>query len=678
MEIEAKFSVPDEQTFRRLLEVTSLAGFNLGEAAVAKLHDRYLDTADRAIRAGGYACRLRRKGDCYVATLKGLGGAVGAIHRRVEYEVELAEPLPPQDWPPCAARDLALHLCGNEPLIPLFDIEQARHSQPLCDKDRVVAEFSLDRVGVARGDVVASTYLELEVELSADGSEEDLKRLTDDLQEGWGLRPVSQSKYERALALFDVGMAYSRRAEEGAERHLAPKERSIVERLTQEREVIARRARLLLAWDDGLSRAEMVERSRLSPRRVRHWLSVFPQQRLGIFPERVLRTMTAAVAPPPPVAETPAALTEEAPIEQPPPAAAEKIAVEESRPAGGRVLLVEKVPAPSTPVTLLQKPGIEPDDPMSEAGRKILRFHYQRMLYHEPSTRQGEDIEALHDMRVATRRMRAAFRVFGDYFDPKVMSSCTKGLRQTGRALGAVRDLDVFREKIQAYLQTLPESQEGSLDELLGVLQDRREAARQQMIAYLNGKRYSRFVERFAEFVETEGMGGLPVAPNGDKFRPYRLRHVVPMAVYERLATVRAYDEWLNIPDPPLARLHALRIACKRLRYTLEFFVEVLGPDTRVLIKKIVAMQDHLGNLQDAVVASGILRDFLVWGTWGHEAADKRSLDLAALVVAPGVAAYLAAKQSELQHLLDTFPQAWKRLKGAKFSRMVAEAVSVL
>jgi CHAD domain-containing protein len=118
-----------------------------------------------------------------------------------------------------------------------------------------------------------------------------------------------------------------------------------------------------------------------------------------------------------------------------------------------------------------------------------------------------------------------------------------------------------------------------------------------------------------------------------------------------------------------------LRIACKRLRYTLEFFGEALGPDTDTLVKEVVKIQDHLGELQDAVVASAILRDFLVYGTWGHDAGDGAPPQLDAPVVAPGVATYLAAKQSELQRLLNTFPEAWQRLTGTSFSRMVAEAV---
>jgi CHAD domain-containing protein len=300
------------------------------------------------------------------------------------------------------------------------------------------------------------------------------------------------------------------------------------------------------------------------------------------------------------------------------------------------------------------------------------------MVYHEPGTRLGEDIEALHDMRVATRRMRAAFRVFGTYYEPKAVKPYRKGLKRTGRALGAVRDLDVFRAEVQTYLKGLPASEQGSLDELLRVLEGRRDAARERMNAYLDGKRYQCFVEEFGAFVETEAMGSLPVDLKGGAPRPYRARHVAPVTIYQRLAAVRAYDEWVSIPDPPLARLHALRIACKRLRYTLEFFREILGPDTKALIKEVVVMQDHLGALQDAVVASDILRDYLCRGTWGPDVGLEQISEPGAGVVSPGVTAYLAATQSELQRLLDTFPEAWARLNRPQFSQMVGEAVMAL
>jgi CHAD domain-containing protein len=654
LEVEAKFSVPDEKTFQQLLQTSSLAGFDLGETSVVEFRDRYLDTADRTLLAAGYACRLRLSDGRCLATLKGLGGSSGAIHRRAEYEVEMAEPLPPQDWPPGAARDLVLSLCDDQPLSPLFELEQIRHQRPLCEADRSVAEMSLDRVRMDRQDGGPVSYLELEIELLPEGSEQDLEGIAAELQERWSLVADGQSKFERALALFDLGMVANQPIESATERPLTPQERSIVEQLARQREVVARRARLLLAWDDGLSRAQMIERSGLSPRRARYWLRVFRQRRLSIFPRRAMETAAGgeSLLAPAPAEEEAAVQPQIAPVREP--------------------------VSPARHTELLSKPGIEPDDPMSEAGRKILRFHYRRMIYYEPDTRLGEDIEALHDMRVATRRMRAAVRVFGDYFDPQVIAPYVRGLRRTGRTLGAVRDLDVFRQKARAYLTSLPESQQDSLDDFLAVLEAQREAARERMIAYLDSKKYHRFTEAFGEFVETEGMGSLPMVLGQEEPRPYRVRHVAPMAIYERLAVVRTYDEWVSIPHPPLTQLHALRIACKKLRYTLEFFGEVLGSSSKSVVREVVAMQDHLGDLQDAVVASGILRDFLVWGTWGHDDAERRHPDLETPIIAPGVAAYLAAKQSELQHQLEAFPKAWQRIKDTKFSQLVAKAVAVL
>jgi CHAD domain-containing protein len=313
---------------------------------------------------------------------------------------------------------------------------------------------------------------------------------------------------------------------------------------------------------------------------------------------------------------------------------------------------------------------------MSEAGRKIFFFHYQRMIHNEPGTRLGEDIEALHDMRVATRRLRAAFRVFGPYYKPKAIAAYRKGLKRTGRALGPVRDLDVFRAKTHAYLSTLPQSQQGDLDRFLAVLQAHRDSARERMNTYLDSAKYTRFQERFGQFAQTEGMGSRTALLKDGEPRPLRVRHVAPMVIYRQLAAVRAYDEWVSIPDPPPKRLHALRIACKRLRYTLEFFREVLGPDTGALIKSIVTIQDHLGNLQDAVVACTLLDGFLHRGTWGSDTSP--GAQVTAPVDVPGVQAYHDAKQRELEHLLGTFPEVWQPVHEREFSRMIAKTVADL
>ena len=321
---------------------------------------------------------------------------------------------------------------------------------------------------------------------------------------------------------------------------------------------------------------------------------------------------------------------------------------------------------------MTKSPGVLADDPMSEAGRKVLRFHFARMLRHEQGTRLGEDIEELHDMRVATRRMRSAFRVFGDFFEPQAITPLLKGLRRTGRALGAVRDLDVFMEKAQRYLDTLPPEQQANLDPLLDSWRSQRQAARQRMIAYLDGEKYGRFVEVFATFLETPGLGARPVPPGHPE--PYLVRHVAPRLIYTRYEAVRAYEPVLD--GAPIEVLHALRIDCKRLRYALEFFREVLGSEATEVIEEGVIIQDHLGDLHDADVADGLLRNFLDGGA--PVAGKKAAAAPRRRVIAPGVVAYLAVKQSELQSLIDAFPAAWERLNRPEVRHTLALAVSVL
>jgi CHAD domain-containing protein len=159
---------------------------------------------------------------------------------------------------------------------------------------------------------------------------------------------------------------------------------------------------------------------------------------------------------------------------------------------------------------------------------------------------------------------------------------------------------------------------------------------------------------------------------------PFRVRHIVPVAVYERVAALLAYEEWVNKPNVSLKRLHRLRIAGERLRYVLEFFEEVLAPQTGDLIKQIKRFQDHLGDLQDAVVASELLRDFLTWGTWGQAEDKKKTRMPKEPIVAPGIVSYMAEKQSELKRQLSTFPEVWAYFQSPEFKQSVAVIVAPL
>ncbi|GAB4540954.1 MAG: hypothetical protein Kow0063_31330 [Anaerolineae bacterium] len=666
MEIEAKFCVPDEETYHRLRQANQVAGYLLSAGQVKQVQDTYLDTEERVILAAGYACRRREQTGGTLVTLKGLGGAQGAVHRRHEVEIQMPAYQPPAEWPASPARDQVLELIGEAPLIPLLTLQQTRLERLVSQDEASIAEMSLDSVRLVADDRELS-FFEVEVELGDQGSEEDLVAMATCLQDEWGLEPEPRSKFERALDFLATTPARRK------DRLLTPQERAALEPVSERDDSYGRRASALIALDEGATQATAAERAGMSTRQVRRWLSEFRKRRTEIFPPSILDQAHLIPAP--------------TPLEPEPQGEAE-----ESRPHGANLRSEPapprgdegQMPQPEMPLArTLEKPpkspGLEANDPMAEAARKTFWLHYRRMLYYEPGTRLGEDIEELHDMRVATRRMRAAFQVFGDYLDMDQMRPFLKGLRRTGRALGAVRDLDVFWEKTQHYLETLPPDQPYDLSPLRTAWEAERETARERMLAYLDSKRYARFVQEFGDFLQKPGAGALPGLSLDGEPLPHRLRHVVPVAVYQRLAAVWAYDEWVTGPDVPIERLHRLRIAAKGLRYTLEYFQEVLGPEAKLVINEVKAVQDHLGDLQDAVVASNLLRDFLTWGTWGHQQdQDRPAHSPTEPIVAPGVAAYLAARQTELQRLLDSFPQVWTHFQRPELSEWVTAALAPL
>jgi CHAD domain-containing protein len=320
------------------------------------------------------------------------------------------------------------------------------------------------------------------------------------------------------------------------------------------------------------------------------------------------------------------------------------------------------------------RPGIRPDDSMAEAARKTLDLHLQRMLWLEEGVRAGQDREALHDMRVATRRMRASLQVFDGYIHRKTVKPFAQTLRRTGRILGAVRDMDVFVEKAEHYLESLPMERRSELDPLLNVWKEEYARAREQMIAFLDGDAYKRLKGDFAELLNRPGALERPMAEDKEPV-PTRVPHVLPIILFQGLARVQAYEGELRRPDVPLVRYHQLRIASKSLRYTLEFFEEVLGPEAKAPIEQVKRLQDHLGNLQDAVVTGKILRDFLVWGTWGHDKSRRKPADA---ILAPGVALYLSVRQTEIENLLKTFPQVWSRIVDPEFRRRMVGLIGAL
>ena len=291
-----------------------------------------------------------------------------------------------------------------------------------------------------------------------------------------------------------------------------------------------------------------------------------------------------------------------------------------------------------------------PDDLLAEAGRRVLRRHFLRMLDREIGAAEGDSL-ALKQMRVATRRLRATWRAFDDAFK-KSVSHFALDTRRVGRALGAVRDLDVFTGTL---------ADDERLASFADQLRERRADSFAALLRLLSGKRYARFVEEMLVFTSSVGAGVARGAAT------VTVRDRAPAAIAEATAMVRAAGT-LAIGGDDAVAWHSLRIEARRLRYTIEGFGDGLDSKAaKELIARVTRIQDHLGAMNDAAVA---IEEASLW--LADNGADVGSPVHAAL------GDLIAKRESEIVRLRRGFGSAWRGVSGLSFDRLMADAVKPL
>jgi triphosphatase len=229
----------------------------------------------------------------------------------------------------------------------------------------------------------------------------------------------------------------------------------------------------------------------------------------------------------------------------------------------------------------------------AEVAFAVLRRHFAVMLANEPGVRLGEDPEDLHDMRVATRRLRATLKLYSDAL-PKRAERYERDLRYVANALGEVRDLDVHLERLAGEA-----SRDGEiLQEVIAVLKENRVGARRNMLQTLDSDRYERFVSSFSGTLR-RGRSPAPTRP---------ILEAAPELVRRRYRKVRRAADRLAGDSSP-EEFHDLRKKGRRLRYALEPLQGIYGKPAEKMIKLLKEIQDDLGEHQDFVVAMELMEE---------------------------------------------------------------------
>lgn len=296
------------------------------------------------------------------------------------------------------------------------------------------------------------------------------------------------------------------------------------------------------------------------------------------------------------------------------------------------------------------------DPSISAFGAEFMLRQLQAMQTEVPGVLQAVDIECIHRMRVASRRLRAAQVLFDGFLPKRRVPEWEKLIKRVTQSLGQARDLDIQLETIQRFRLTVmdPRCQAGAGRLYLRLLQSRANAQKQveQSVQKFSAAGVLHYIEpklqRAMEGKQTESAEATPLFVLADQ------------SIRQRLDDLISYEEYIDQPEK-IAELHAMRIAAKRLRYTLEIFDPIYPDGLKQWLKPLREMQELLGLIHDCDVWAAFLPDFeneerkLTQAYFGHMRGISKIL--------PGIEVFGQNRASDRIRHYNQFLVTWKTSK---------------
>ena len=286
-------------------------------------------------------------------------------------------------------------------------------------------------------------------------------------------------------------------------------------------------------------------------------------------------------------------------------------------------------------------------------GAQILLRQLTALEGEFAGVREGAaDIEFIHRMRVATRRLRATIPLFVGCLPTHKTKNWVKEIRRITGALGEARDADVQIEHLAQHRANLVSSLERSgVDRLLLRLRQKRAALQPSLVEALDHLAKENTLPEMRAMLEPKA-----ACPEGTLINTPALYTHAMHAVTGCLDALVAFDA--IVPDPArVTELHAMRIAAKRLRYTMETFAALYPNELKKWLKVVRDTQETLGTIHDCDVWTAFIPVFLgeererVLLFYGQPRPYAR--------IVPGVNAYADLRRREREELHVHFAQDW-------------------
>lgn len=203
-----------------------------------------------------------------------------------------------------------------------------------------------------------------------------------------------------------------------------------------------------------------------------------------------------------------------------------------------------------------------------------------------------QDIECIHRMRTSSRRIRIAFWIFRDMFPKKNLKKWKKNLRRTAKSLGKARDMDTQIIFIKEFRSKMPQRAYGpGIDSLLQILLKKRKRMQSDVIKALDALEKAKTLAKIKKTLKKIGRGS-------GKKNIGKLYGLGKKLILRRTEDMLGNEPFVHRPDK-IKELHRMRIAAKKLRYTLESFKLFYGNKINTFIYSAWQVQSSLGKLHD-------------------------------------------------------------------------------
>ena len=248
----------------------------------------------------------------------------------------------------------------------------------------------------------------------------------------------------------------------------------------------------------------------------------------------------------------------------------------------------------------VQIPQLASGATAGDVVRRAIAASVVRLIQHDPVVRLDADPEGVHQARVATRRLRSDLLTFRPLLDQAWAAPLRDELGWLAKSLGEVRDGDVLLERMRRRAGQFPEPSSRGAARVLAALEESRDKAYAELLATLRDERYVALLDRLVAAANAPAL-----LLEADLPAPAILPDLVSRPWESLARRVKKLGD-----SPTDAELHDIRIRTKRVRYAAEAIAPLVGRQARGFARAAAALQEELGDLNDAVVAERWLQSW--------------------------------------------------------------------